>query len=450
MLLVLTVVGFLLTNASKTDAELTRRYEDAASTALEGDDYEAAKVFYDKLVRLDPTDPKYKFALALLAEQQDDIERTRRLMAQLAPLEQTQYGPAHFWQANDRLKQEKKTDDDLQFVQTHMLRAVDSDPNNIRAHAVLSQVYAIRKDARRAADHLEQVVDHQPAARMGLALLYAQLGKPDEATKQARMYAEHCYDRLRKSPADDNLRLSLARAETLLNNHKQAAGILREGMARSRDVRFPQMLATVLVAWSDRLPQEQLSTKLELIQQAVTLAPNNSAVLQRLAPFALKENAESKQVRELLLDILASGKAPATVHMILGTIASQEDDLEKAVLHLEQAYQQNPRMPQVTNNLAWVLAHRNPADLQRALKLADAAVQLAPRSPEIRETRGMIHVKMKNWRNAVTDLETAIRGLHRPAQRRSVHESLAQAYKNLGDNELARKHREMAAKVGIE
>lgn len=444
VLVILTVAGFLLTNASETDAELTRRYDDAARAALEEDDYDAAQVYYDKLVRLDPSEPKYKFALALLAERQDDIERARRLMAQLAPLERTAYGPAHFWLANDRLKQEKKTDDDLQFAQTQMLRAVDAEPNNLRAHAVLSQLYALKNDVRRAADHLEQVVVRQPSARMGLALLYAQLGKSEEATAQARLYADYCADRLRKTPADDNLRISLARAEALLNNHKQAVKILRQGMALSKDARLPQMLATVLASWSDRLPKEQLSDKLELIQQAVTLAPDNPAVLQRLAPFALEENAESEQIRKQLHDILASGKAQAAIHMILGTIATQENDLENAVLHLEQAYRQNPRMPSVANNLAWVLAHRDPPQLDRALKLANAAVKLAPRNAQIYETRGVIHIKLMNWKDAVTDLEMALPGLQSAQQKRAVHKNLALAYENLGENQLANKHRELS------
>jgi len=447
VLVVLVLVGFLLTAGATTRQELARHYEDAARDALDEDDDDAAKVLYDKLVRLDSTEPKYRFALALLAARQDDVERARRLMAQLAPLDETGYGPAHFWLANDRLKEKEKTSDDLRFTQTHLLRAVDAEPNNIRAHALLSQMYAGKNDPQRAADHLEQVVDRQPMTRMGLALLYAQLGRSEEATEQARHYADYCTHQLENDPGNDNLRLNLARAEALLGNYKLSAEMLRKAMAESNDARYRHMLASVLASWSDRLPSKQFSKKLELIQQAVTLAPDNPAVLQRLARFVLRESAEAEQVRKQLHEILASGKAQSTIHMILGTLATQEDDLDTAVLHLEQAYRQNPGMPSVANNLAWALAHRDPPQLDRALKLADAAVQLAPRNAQIRETRGAIHIKLKNWKDAITDLETALPGLPSKTQNK-VHADLALAYENLGDRVLASKHRELAGMSG--
>lgn len=443
LIMVLLVFGVLIADQTREDTERIFRYERAAAAAVQEEDYDVARVCYDKLVRLDAEQPRYKYALAVLAEKQDQAEQARRMMSQLAPADRTGFGPAHYWLANDRLQKEEKTAEDVEFIRIHMLRAVDDQPGIVNAHAVLSRIYLVRREPKRAAEHLALVVQRQPSQRLALAMLYAQLGRKEEFVEQARLATKYWRELAEQNPTNVQLRLKWAQCETLLQNHPEAARILQTAMASQQDDRYRQALAGVLAAWSDRIPPENLSRKLELLQQALSLAPESAEVLQRLAPFAVKENPNYEEVRKQLHEILARGKAQATVHMILGTIATQEDDFEAALFHLEQAHQQNARMPQVSNNLAWVLAHRDPPDLERALKLADVAVELAPRMAAIRETRGVIHIKMKQWKKAITDLEMAL-PLLSAAQQKSVHEHLALAYEQIGNEALAESHRKLA------
>ena len=65
--------------------------------------------------------------------------------------------------------------------------------------------------------------------------------------------------------------------------------------------------------------------------------------------------------------------------------------------------------PLVANNLAWVLAFSPPVDLPRALELANAAVNKVPNEPRFRGTRGQILARMEKWKEALPDLEEALK-----------------------------------------
>ena len=58
--------------------------------------------------------------------------------------------------------------------------------------------------------------------------------------------------------------------------------------------------------------------------------------------------------------MLASGKSVAVAHFALGSDAYQNGRIDEARNHWEQACRVDPRMPELANNLAWLLAHAEP------------------------------------------------------------------------------------------
>jgi uncharacterized protein HemY len=137
---------------------------------------------------------------------------------------------------------------------------------------------------------------------------------------------------------------------------------------------------------------------------------------------------------------LAKGGAPATVHLLLGTLALRQEQWDDAQRHLELACERAPNTPILMNNLAWLLAHRDPPDLERALTVAKAAKFLAPH-PEISDTLGTILARQGKSRQAITELETALQAF---PDRPSIHHQLAMLYEQLGAVELAERHRRNA------
>jgi predicted Zn-dependent protease len=81
--------------------------------------------------------------------------------------------------------------------------------------------------------------------------------------------------------------------------------------------------------------------------------------------------------------------------------------------------------------------------LDRALSLVNAALKSVPNQPVIRETRGQILLRLKQYKEAIFDLEFA---LSSSAPSQPIHEALSQAYEAIGMVDLAQTHQELAKK----
>jgi tetratricopeptide (TPR) repeat protein len=424
---------------------ISYRYATVANRAIASGDYKTAELYTRKLIALEPANPEYRYSRAQLAAAAKDTDRAWAYMKELAPDDRAGYAKAHLWQAAQMLSgQRERTKEELALARRHLERAVDGLPENIDARGLLVQLYVADQQYEKAALHLAVVAEERPAARLGLARIHAFLGDKELARKEAEAVSVHFAKLLHQNPDDIEARVRLAETYTFLEDYRRAVELLENGLKRKNDDRYRQLLSQVYVIWSDHLPPEAVSERLEYVQRAMDYNPAEYEVLKRMAQFAAKDSPHSQQMRQQLHEVLASGKAQATVHMILGTIGIQDGDLDKALFHLEQAHAQNGQIPAVVNNLAYLLARVDPPQLDRALQLADAAVELAPRSAEIRETRGDIHFRLQNWKQTISDLEIAL-GVF--PDRKSLHEKLAVAYEQLGETELAAQHRKNSERL---
>jgi Flp pilus assembly protein TadD len=109
-------------------------------------------------------------------------------------------------------------------------------------------------------------------------------------------------------------------------------------------------------------------------------------------------------------------------------------------MHLELASQLAPKTPLVLNNLAWVLAQREPPELERAFELAQRAKQLSDH-PEIAHTLGTILARSGRYVEAIAEFETVLRLV---PERPNVHQQLAVLYEKLENSELAEVYRRRA------
>src|SRR5207244_2813674 len=109
--------------------------------------------------------------------------------------------------------------------------------------------------------------------------------------------------------------------------------------------------------------------RMDLLQKAVEFDFSNLDAIQALLSFTKLKGPEAARARAALNKLLAEGKSPAVIHMIRGLEAQDQGDMKKARVRFEQAYQLEPSMIVVVNNLAWSLAHVEPVDLPRALTL---------------------------------------------------------------------------------
>ncbi|MEX2615336.1 MAG: XrtA/PEP-CTERM system TPR-repeat protein PrsT [Alphaproteobacteria bacterium] len=123
---------------------------------------------------------------------------------------------------------------------------------------------------------------------------------------------------------------------------------------------------------------------------------------------------------------------PARAALAAGYLSAKNIPAARALY--EELNREEPNDPMVLNNLAEIYLE---AGDKRALALAEAAYNLAPRQPETLDTLGWIHVRQGE---AAKGLELLRAAYSRASRRPSIRYHLAVALSQLGRNDEARSH----------
>jgi putative PEP-CTERM system TPR-repeat lipoprotein len=139
---------------------------------------------------------------------------------------------------------------------------------------------------------------------------------------------------------------------------------------------------------------------------------------------------------------IAEHEADAGFRLHLADAANRQKDYARAARHYQMVVQHQPGNVFVLNNLAWSLGQmRDP----RALEYAERAVKLAPDSPAVLDTLGMIIADKGDLPRAIDVLRKAVElGPQVPL----VRLTLARTYLKAGNKPDARKQLEELAKLG--
>jgi tetratricopeptide (TPR) repeat protein len=161
-----------------------------------------------------------------------------------------------------------------------------------------------------------------------------------------------------------------------------------------------------------------------------------------MAALVSQSGEAGKQIETMLHRMIAEGRMPATGHFALGTKAWKEEESDKALWHLERAYELDPGLGHTGNNLAWMLADHDPPELDRALQIIDSVIEKFPKIATFHDTKGFVLMKMGMWEAALTEFETALPGMRDNIE---IHKSLATVYREVQQPELADEHDRIVA-----
>ncbi len=459
------IVGLLVTVGMaqayfSQDETLASQYVKRAQKAYVSGDHARAEMLYRKAARHNPRDLAVTFAQGLCLQEMQRPDAAMRAMQSIAPLdeaEEDRFLDAHLWLAQAALERKITVETPLLFAEQHLGAVIRAQPDHVEANRLLTNL-AIREDNKlEALKRIPFIVDKYPDTRIIYAQLLDQAGRKEEARTEASECFNHYQKTLIPRANGDKNRptagewLNFAQAAVLLDRFGSAVYVLGEGMKYSEDkTPLRQGIARVYVRWSQRMQADDvpIAQQLELLGEALRIAPDSPMVLQRIAVLIGRDEQADRIAEDLLKRSLAEGTAPAIVHFLLGTRAIESNPKE-AISHLEQARRLNSRIPVVLNNLAWVL--KNEGDLKAAHDYATQAVRLQPSSPHFHETLGQVLIKKAElsnsaelWRDAIAALETANKQLK---DRLEIHESLALAYTKVGDDSYAEEHRKLAKEI---
>lgn len=237
-------------------------------------------------------------------------------------------------------------------------RALAADRNSAEAHVVLGEIALRRHRLAGALIEYEQAIvvqPHSPAAMEGLAQVYRQ-----------------------GSVTRDMLR----RMEAVAANPPQSAPLME--------------IAGRLYA-----DHGWYSAAERCLHRAVEMDPAQTSATQALAQtYILIGNARAAA------DSLSQSNT-ASAAVVEGVRAGERNDLIASMRNYDAALRQGDRSGLAANNLAWLYAQQG-IRLDRALSLALLAHDLAPRNPAVLDTLGFVHLRRREYSQAVEVLKKAI------------------------------------------
>jgi len=310
----------------------------------------------------------------------------------------------------------------------------------------MASAYILLGKLEEAEPYLQRAVEKYPGLLLEWARLHGVRDDDPRGVSIAKEALQRYADALRRDPQSEELRILMADAEFMLRRYEAAVATLQAGITTGRETRLQRSAAKVLVGWFDALkdqPEEASRTAaVKILKRALEFDPWNSAAVQRLEVSRARWKGGPNPAAEVIDELLATGEPPAIVLATLGAGAKAAGELDRARGLLERAYALEPDMQDAADNLAWVLAHEEKPDLDRALEIVSTLIKDADGiSPPLLATRGEIYAKLANWQAARRDLEGALPTLH---SRPGFHSLLAEVYDQLQEPSLAKYHRELA------
>jgi tetratricopeptide (TPR) repeat protein len=169
---------------------------------------------------------------------------------------------------------------------------------------------------------------------------------------------------------------------------------------------------------------------------ALQLDPTRSTAALQLARALILTGEGDKASQYAVL-------VPGISQVLQGVAAEQRGDKAAAIDHYEAAVRAGDRTSIAANNLAWLYAEQG-TQLSRALEVAMRAAELAPRDAGTLDTLGFVHLKRREYTEAISALEHArviARSEHAP-ELADIETHLRSAYISSGQPELAAALRE--------
>lgn len=444
-LMVMFALAIVIALAMFVPRSIRSRYEKAARQAVAERKLDLAKVYYERLKdEGESIDPQDELNWALILAEQGELTAADELLDRLAPEgERRGYAAAHKLKAQRLVSRLNRTPaaELLEPLHWHLTQMGPAD--TAQDYQLWTAYYLAAGKPDAAIEQLTLAAEKTPDLWFNVATLNRRFGDAAGAVKPLHMAEAHLREKLSADPYDRRRRIMLASALLASDRDEEAELVLREGLQVQTSVDLQQAIADVLLFRLRRLrdsEQFDFAEANQILRAAFQQAPNYDAVYTGLLQLYrdLNSETERQEMRQSLADLIVNGDDTAFAHFAIGSIDWSEGKRESALWHLEKAYQLDPSLLEIVNNLAWVLAEGEAVDLERAEELARSAVKQDPISIRFRDTLATILVKREKWDEALVEYERLLKEV---SNKQPIHEQLAKIYEHLGQKEIAEAHR---------
>lgn len=457
--LMVIAIGGVLYRAQSAQSAIKGEYRSAGREAFVAGNLDQAKFYYSRLIGDgDLGSPQDELNWASMLASSGDSQAALKLLDKLAPEAAVGFGPAHRQKAIMLMgiiqSGKSQGTDALERLQWHLRQGVRDE--SIESHQLWTVYYLATGQVDKAIAKQTLAAQLNPDLWLNVASLCAPAERAEDRTRFLARAESHARQSLEANPLDTRRRLMLARVLVDRGEFDSAEKILLDGFKLQNAPEVKRACSDFYLVRLARLPAvpggndelTQLREKIRLIDQASRFDPSNPAVFQYWAAIheELDSDQHKQQVREQLEKSIVEGDSAAFAHFTLGGILWKADEREKSLFHMEKAFELDPRFMEAANNLAWVLATQEKPDLERADRLIRQALSQRPNDIRYQDTLGEVLARQGKWDEALVVLEKVLPFVAK-SQRKDLHRRLAEAYENLGQENLAKLHRESAEAI---
>ncbi|MFO0941581.1 MAG: tetratricopeptide repeat protein [Pirellulales bacterium] len=426
----------------QTGVSRQSQYRRMYDQAIDDERLNDAGIILSALIELNPGNEGLRYQKAILEEKKGDRKKAVELMERLVTSAKSPR--AALWLISNEIDLKNAgswdipTHQKFRYLTGVALEASDSD-SRIKSEKLLGSYLLAINAKKEAVKYLGSLAGRDPTFALPTAIVCNELGDRIQARQFAEIAASHFSALLAENPKSSEIRTNLAKALTLLEQEDQASQVLIEGFNLTKDETLKTLAGEAYVYRIRRKNNDNssLQDRLEDSKRALILAPNSQVVMDEVIGLLFECRTNKNDAIASVRATLAQGLDPKAVHFVRGTLALFENRAEEAKKELEQASSDGNQMPGVLNNLAMAILKSQNPDLESALQMAELANQLLPNHAFLRDTRGQLLVKLKRYSDAIPDLEYALK---EQELAKTAHAALAEAYRQLGNEELASRH----------
>jgi tetratricopeptide (TPR) repeat protein len=447
----LTVVLVLLVtgNAMLRDEATKGAYRRAGNEAILKGDFNKAKPYFGRLVNSSGgTRDQDKLNWSIVLAQTGQFERSKSILDGLAPDDTVGFAPAHRIKALTLLGTlTGRVDVDVLSKIRHHLERAD-EQKSVQIQNGWAIYYLAIGQAENAIRYMEGAAEINPEYFVTIASIYESNGNTsgkERTLEKAKTIYEKILD---KDPLNHSVRILLSAVLVKQNREDQAEQNLKVGVQLQPDQKIMNALSDFYLMRHDRSVYggKPFEDQLEFLQTALTFDPNHLPVYERLITQSRihMETEGFEKIQNMLEESIVNGKSTALSHFALGNLMYLKGDFKDSQFHMERAYELDAKFLVIANNLAWLLAHNENPELERAYELIKGVVERRPEDARFRDTLASVLMKLGKTDEALTEFERALPGVQ---DKKSIHEKLAVLYDQVGKKNLAELHRKKAVEM---
>ena len=413
--------------------------------------FEACVDSYTKLLEMEVAlsdEDRFQFSKALHKVGRDP--EAKKIFDELAPLpgKGTGFPPAHQLAAANIAKSSPRPISEK--VRTILKWHLDNggEPKSPEVERAWAEYYLSIGDNKSALEHMKKAASAQPEYILLVISILRDSNDLVEYKAALNQAREIFQSRVRDYPALVDPRIILSNVLVELDQLPAAEQTLKAGLVHSNSRKLKSALAAYYVQRfqaNKSSSRVEFETKFELVRKALTYDENHVPAYESLIQLHLDQN-EEEESRSAVLDTLKrmieTSQQPALAHFALSNILWNSKQEDESRVHMEKAFQLDPqKFAVIANNLAWILAHSDQPDLDRAYEISRQVCDKYPHDGRLRDTLATVLKEQNRYQEALAEFSKALPTV---TSKPKVHAKMAEIYDAIGNEEFAELHRKKA------